>query len=232
MPSLFEQNNLTETGILEQDELGEFAEQIEEEFFKGTLKYPAYYPQDIRNILQYYAIQGELPPYIELKDREKYDIDKIAHEIIDKDLGEKFQKTMIDENWENDEISWQAFFGFDKRGFVREINSAKARISYPELHQRKNIKPKEEKELRRYEKLSLSELREQDPIYEKWLRDEVFKKFTDKDGFYFSAESGYKSKNTLDFQIDHIESMHNGGLTVLENLRLLTRSENARKGSA
>jgi superfamily II DNA or RNA helicase/stress response protein SCP2 len=232
LPSLFEQNNLTETGILEQDEIEELAEQIEEEFFKGTLKYPAYYPQDIKNILQYYAIQGELPPYIELKDREKYDIDKIASEIIDKDLGEKSQKVMIDENWENDEISWQAFFGFDKRGFVREINSAKARISYPELHQRKNIKPTEEKELRSYEKLTLNELREQDPIYEKWLRDEVFRKFTDKDGFYFSAESGYKSKNKLDFQIDHIESMHNGGLTVLENLRLLTRSENARKGSS
>ena len=231
LPILFEQNNLTETGILEQDELEELAEQIEEEFFKGTLKYPAYYLQDIKNILQYYAVQGELPPYIELKDREKYDIDKIAHEIIDRDLGEKSQKVMIDEKWENDEIAWKAFFGIDeKRRFLSEISLAKARISYPELHQRKNIKPTEEKELRSYEKLTLYELREQDPIYEKWLRDEVFKKFTDKDGFYFSAESGYKSINKLDFQIDHIESMHNGGLTVLENLRLLTRSENARKG--
>ena len=61
--------------------------------------------------------------------------------------------------------------------------------------------------------------------------DEVFKKFTDKDGFYFSAESGYKSKNKLDFQVDHIKSIHNGGLTVFENLQLLTRSENAKKGN-
>lgn len=85
--------------------------------------------------------------------------------------------------------------------------------------------------MRSYEKLKLHELREQDPIYEKWLRDEVFKKFTDKDGFYFSAESGYKSKNKLDFQVDHIKSIHNGGLTVFENLQLLTRSENAKKGN-
>jgi len=125
---------------------------------------------------------------------------------------------MKDEYWENNEISWQEFFGFDKRGFVREINSAKARINYPELHQQKTIKPIEDKELRSYEKLTLNELRKQDPIYEKLLRDEVFRKFTDKDGFYFSAESGYKSKTKFDFQIDHIESMHNGGLTVLENL--------------
>lgn len=231
LPSFFEQNNLTERDILEEDELEDFAEQIEEEFFKGTLKYPAYHFQDIKDILQYYTIQDELPPYIELKDREKYDIDKIASEIIEKDLGEKSQTEMINQTWENNEISWQTFFNFDKRGFLRELNLAKSRISHPELFQRKSIKPTEEKELRSYEKLRLHELREQDPTYEKWLRDQVFKKFTDENGFYFSAESGYKSKNKLDFQVDHIKSMHNGGLTELDNLQLLTRSENAKKGN-
>ena len=231
LPSFFEQNNLTERDILDEDELEEFAEQIEEEFFKGTLKYPAYHLQDIKDILQYYTIQDEVPVFIELKDREKYDIDKIASEIIEKDLGEKSQTELINTIWDSNELEWQTFFNFDKRGFLREINLAKSRINHPELFQRKGIKPTEEKELRSYEKLKLHELREQDPIYEKWLRDEVFKKFTDKDGFYFSAESGYKSKNKLDFQVDHIKSMHNGGLTILENLQLLTRSENAKKGN-
>lgn len=231
LPSFFEQNNLTERDVLDEDELEEFAEQIEEEFFKGTLKYPAYHLQDIKDILQYYTIQDEVPVFIELKDREKYDIDKIASEIIEKDLGEKSQTELINTIWDSNELEWQTFFNFDKRGFLREINLAKSRINHPELFQRKGIKPIEEKELRSYEKLKLHELREQDPTYEKWLRDEVFKKFTDKDGFYFSAESGYKSKNKLDFQVDHIKSMHNGGLTILENLQLLTRSENAKKGN-
>lgn len=231
LPSFFEHNNLTERDVLDEDELEEFAEQIEEEFFNGTLKYPAYHLQDIKDILQYYTIQDEVPVFIELKDREKYDIDKIASEIIDKDLGEKSQTELINTIWDSNELEWQTFFNFDKRGFLREINLAKSRINHPDLFQRKGIKPTEEKELRSYEKLKLHELREQDPIYEKWLRDEVFKKFTDKDGFYFSAESGYKSKSKLDFQVDHIESMHNGGLTILENLQLLTRSENAKKGN-
>jgi len=230
LPSFFEQNNLTERDVLDEDELEDFAEQIEEEFFKGTLKYPAYHLQDIKDILQYYTIQDEVPVFIELKDREKYDIDKIASEIIEKDLGEKSQTELINTIWDSNKLEWQTFFNFDKRGFLREINLAKSRINHPELFQRKGIKPTEEKELRSYEKLKLHELREQDPIYEKWLRDEIFKKFTDKDGFYFSAESGYKSKNKLDFQVDHIKSMHNGGLTVFENLQLLTRSENAKKG--
>ena len=231
LPSFFEQNNLTEKDILEEDELEEFAEQIEEEFFKGTVKYPAYHLQDIKDVLQYYTVQDEVPPYIELKDREKYDIDKIATEIIEKDLGEKSQVELINQTWESNEIAWQTFFNFDKRGFLREISLAKTRISHPDLFQRKQIKPTEEKELRSYENLTLQQLREKDPTYEKWLRDEVFRKFTDADGNYFSAESGYKSKNKLDFQVDHIKSMHNGGLTIAENLQLLTRSENAKKGN-
>lgn len=231
LPSFFEHNNIMERDILDEDELEDFAEQIEEEFFKGTTKYPAYHLQDIKDILQYIAIQDTVPVFIELKDREKYDIDKIASEIIENDLGEKAQKELINRTWDNNEIEWQTFFNYDKRGFLREIDLAKLRIDRPELFQRKNIVPTEEKELRSYEKLKLHELREQNPIYEKWLRDEVFKKFTDKDGFYYSAESGYRSKNKLDFQVDHIKSMHNGGLTILENLQILTRSENAKKGN-
>lgn len=231
LPSFFEQNKLTERDILDEDELEDYAEQIEDEFFTGTLKYPAYHLQDIKDILQFYTIQDEVPVFIELKDREKYDIDKIADEIISKDLGEKSQTELINKTWDNNEIEWQTFFNFDKRGFLREINLAKTRLNHPELFQRKSVVPTEEKELRSYEKLTLQQLREQDPTYERFLRDEVFKKHIDKDGFYVSAESGFKSKNKLDFQIDHIKPMHNGGLTVLENLQLLTRSENAKKGN-
>lgn len=231
LPGFFEQNNLSERDVLEEDELEEFAKKIEEELFQGTLKYPAYYLQDIKNILQYYTIQGEVPAFIKMEDREKFDIDKIASDIIEKDLGAKSQAKLINTIWDSNELEWQTFFNFDKREFVRELDLAKSRINYPDIYQRKDIKPTEEKELRSYEKLNLYELRKHDAEYEKWLRDEVFKKFTDKDGFFFSAESGYKSKNKLDFQVDHIKSMHNGGLTILENLQLLTRSENARKGN-
>lgn len=231
LPSFFEQHKLTERDNLEDDELEEYAEIIEEEFFKGTVKYPAYHLQDLKNIIQYYTVKDELPPYIELKDRDKYDIDKIANEIREKDLGEKSQTELINQIWEDNEIAWQTFFNFDKRNFLREIQLAKTRLSHPELFVRHDIKPREEKELRSYEKLSLSQLREQEPVYEKNLRDKVFAKFTDENGFYYCAVSGHKSKNKLDFQIDHIKPMHNGGLTVFNNLQLLTRSENAKKGN-
>lgn len=54
-------------------------------------------------------------------------------------------------------------------------------------------------------------------------------KYTDEEGYYFSASGNYRSKNKLDFQIDHIKPMALGGETVLDNLQLLTKRENAIK---
>jgi len=231
LPTLFANYKLDKRDFLTDTELERYASIVENEFFDGCLKYPAYHIQDIKDILQYYTIQDQVPPFIELKDREKYNIDEIAKEIIEKDLGERAQADMINHTWENNEIAWQTFFNFDKKNFLREINLSKTKYLHPELYARKSVIPKDDKELRELEKLSLYEIREANPEYGKWLSDGVFKKFTDKEGFYFSAESGYKSKNKLDFQIDHIKPMHNGGLTVIENLQLLTRSENAKKGN-
>ncbi len=73
----------------------------------------------------------------------------------------------------------------------------------------------------------MHEIREHNPEYWKWLSDKVYAQHTDKDRNYVSATKKYKSKNKLDFQIDHIVSRHKGGLTRLDNLQLLTRKENA-----
>lgn len=82
---------------------------------------------------------------------------------------------------------------------------------------------------RELEKLSMSELREMYPIYWKKLRDTVFEKNKDENGFYECAISGEKSKNKLNFQIDHIIPISKGGLTIPDNLQILTRKENAMK---
>ena len=59
----------------------------------------------------------------------------------------------------------------------------------------------------------------------------VFEKCKDSEGNYSCALSDYKSRNKLAFQIDHIKPLSIGGLTTLDNLQLLTRKENALKGS-
>jgi hypothetical protein len=87
------------------------------------------------------------------------------------------------------------------------------------------------KELREYDKLSMFELREKDTEYWRKLRDEVFEKYKDKNGFYTCAISGEKSRSKILFQIDHIKPISKGGLTILNNLQILTRSVNKLKGN-
>ncbi len=231
LPYFIKENHLIEREYLSQKELDVYAQMIEDEFFIGVEKYPAYNVSDIKNLLQYYMVQGTIPQYIELKNRDKYDIDSIAKQIYDEDLGVKKRAELEEKKWNDSEVEWQTFFNYDKRIFLQEIDNSLRRLSNPELYEKKTELPTEEKEIREFEKLPLYEIRKINPAYEKWLRDQVFEKAKDENGFYVSAESGYKSKNRLIFQIDHIIPMSKGGLTVLDNLQLLTRGENAIKGA-
>ena len=227
LPAIFGKYKLGKKEYLTENELDSTVNFVENEYFSGCLNFLAYRKEDIKDVLKYYASTELLPIFTEFKEREKYDIDKIAKEIYDADLRRQEREDRLTEIWNEGEHKWQTFFNFDERNFRREIWLAEERIARPP---QKTKIPTDEKELRELEKLSLYDLRQVNPVYERWLRNEVFKKFTDKKGYYFSAESGYKSKNKLFFQIDHIKPMHNGGLTVLENLQLLTRAENAVKG--
>ena len=76
------------------------------------------------------------------------------------------------------------------------------RIKKPHLFERHNIMPTDTKELRELETFSMDYLKENFSEYHKKLRDEVFAKFTDEEGFYFSAESNFRSKNGLSFGLN------------------------------
>ncbi|OGV18216.1 MAG: hypothetical protein A2X47_00310 [Lentisphaerae bacterium GWF2_38_69] len=68
--------------------------------------------------------------------------------------------------------------------------------------------------------------------YQSQMRNAVFDKARDKNGYYVSAISGKKSKNKADFDIDHIQPYSRGkNNTILKNLRLVLRGENKRKGN-
>lgn len=229
LPFYFKKHKLVERDGLTDAELNTHAQHIDDEFFFGCVKYPGYNIQDIKDILQYYAQNETEPKYVELKDRDKYDLAKVSHEILSKNLGRKEEEEFKNELWESNVIEWKAFFGYDKKYFLNEIDLAIRKLTNPELYQRTQIIPQDELELRALELMSMQEIREINPEYWRWLSDSIFKKYTDQDGFYVSATKDYKSKNKLDFQIDHIVSRHKGGLTKLDNLQLLTRRENALK---
>jgi len=232
LAEFFAANKLKDKDSLTEEELKKLSEKAEAEFFHGCLKYFAYDIKDIKNALQFFANTETAPPFIEFKEREEFDLTKIADEIQAKDLRVSEKKIYIDELWEKGVNQWQAFFGFShKQFFSSEIDLALRRLAEPELFARPSLLPTDKKELLELTQLSIPELRERFPEYHKKLKDEVFAKFKDEDGFYFSAKGNYRSKSTFNFHIDHIKSMKNGGLTVIENLQLLTKTENLRKGS-
>lgn len=230
LPDFFKKHKLTNRDNLTETELTTLTQEIDSDFFFGCVKYPGYNEQDIKDILQYFAQNDIEPRYIELKDREKYDLTKVSNEILTKNFGRKDEEEFKNNLWESNVIEWKAFFGYDKKYFLNEIDLAIRKLINPDLYKRSTIVPTDTKELRELEKMSMQEIREINPVYWKWLSDTVYKNHTDQEGFYVSTSKDYKSKNKLDFQIDHIVSRHNGGLTKLDNLQLLTRKENATKG--
>ncbi len=232
LPQFFEKYKLTDRENLTENELDDLAEKIDDEFFYGSLKYPAYYVQDIKDILQFYAQTDVEPKYIELKERSKYDLTKVAQTIIDENKGRREEEEYKSSLWDSNITEWKAFFGYDKRYFLNEIDLAVRRLSNPDLFKKSIVIAKDTKESRALNRLPMSELREVAPEYWKQLSDAVYNKHRDEEGNFVSATGKYKSKNKLDFQIDHIVSMHNGGLTELDNLQLLTRSENGLKSTS
>ena len=80
------------------------------------------------------------------------------------------------------------------------------------------------------ENLSLREIGKINPELEKNLRDEVFAKARDAEENYHCAECGMTDKSRIWFQVDHIIPMNAGGKTTLDNLQILCRKCNGRKG--
>ena len=68
------------------------------------------------------------------------------------------------------------------------------------------------------------------PDYEKELREKTFQRALTANGMYICACCGKKYSNRLQLQVDHIIPLNRGGKTTLDNLQILCRSCNGRKG--
>jgi superfamily II DNA or RNA helicase len=185
---------------------------------------------EIRTLLGHIAKQGEGPRLMRFDQRDKYDVDKIAKDICEQELGPRKILDYLRNLWDADQLGWSTLFGkdFDRfRTTVQELVNRMALADRPsEVSAPRSILAKKS-----VEDCSLSELYEKHP--EKWkeLHDAVYDAAYDRKlGQYRCAATGWRSTDRHDFQIDHIKPWSAGGKTVLENLRLLRRRENAKKG--
>ncbi len=220
---------------MDPEELGEtedVAGHVDSLLFGKKERLLGYHKQDIYDIVSYYRQTGILPQWIRLEERAEYDVSCLAQAIIDNRYTRWEEDAYIEGEWNQASEKWKAFFGYDNiNAFQASIDKECRRLMHPERFQAPKTQPITKNEEIRIQDLPLGEIHSRYPEIGEKLRNAVFEKYQDANGYYYSAESGYRSKRKLDFQIDHIKPMAHGGLTVLENLQLLTRQENAVKGA-
>lgn len=208
------------------------ARHIDEDLFGERDKRLGYNVRDIYDILKFYNQTRTLPQWVSLEERKEYDPSILAQNILNQNYTRREEDEYIQSEWERADGKWIAFFGYQNiNAFTAAIDSETRRLMHPDRYKKPEAEPVTEFEKFQMKNLSLNEIREENPVLYEKIREYVYKKFQDDDGFYFSAQSNHRSKNRLDFEIDHIKPMARGGLTELDNLQLLTLQENRTKGA-
>lgn len=210
-------------------DLDEAAIHVDETLFGEKDRLLGYRMQDVKDILTYYLQTGAKPQWIALEERKEYDVAQLAKHIVEQDMRRSETNQFIEDEWNRAGGKWTAFFGYkNKDAFYRAVEIECSHIERPLPPP--TVKPLTQKEEIQIQDLPLEEIRRRYPEIGERLRNAVFARYQDADGYFFSAGSDYRSKNKLDFQIDHTKPMSQGGKTTLDNLQLLTRQENGAKG--
>ncbi len=227
LPYLFEDHNITEE-VIPEEKLRELIEICREGYFDDNM-IPAYNPKDIEYLLKFYAQKETEPLFITFDeiDRKKLDLSVIAKEIYDKDMRRSEEAKYIKGLWEENGSIFPIYYSniyFFKKMIQVELDKLSGDI--PTIP----LKPETAAEKRKIEELPLQKIIDKYPAYGIGLRDTIFERSKDKDGFYVCANCGFKSKTHEFLQIDHIKPLSKGGLTTADNLQVLCRRCNAQKG--
>lgn len=226
LPAIFEDFGIDDETI-DAAVLEELLEQCEANYFDLDM-IPPYNPQDIRYLLKFYAQKESAPLFIPLEeiDRQRLDLSIIAQEIKDKDMRRSEQTEYINALWEDEKSLLRVYFGY-KYFFKRqlEIEIDKQYGEYPVVAEDNRTG-----EVLDLESFTLYKIRELAPEHYKVLRDSVFKAAETRKGTFRCQICAKESPHKGLFQIDHIIPMSKGGKSRLDNLQLLCRPCNLRKG--
>lgn len=226
LPTLFQGLN-TDDEYLSDDVLGKLEAECKKHFFHRDMV-PPYDPRDVRHILKYYAQKESEPKFytFDQVDRSKLDVPAIAKYIWDEDLGQKKKKEYLDQLWEGvDDNLLQLFFG-KKIYFLNIVHTELMKLTDPDIYASMSNVTFDQRTL---ENLPLDKIKEVDPDLEQDLRKGAFAKAKVPTG-YVCAHCGNVFSDRRYLNVDHIIPMNQGGLSVPENLQILCRSCNAKKG--
>lgn len=222
---IFRKFNVYKDG-LDEAKLDSIYNYIVNEIFEGYDLDLGFNEEDIKDIITYYELTGEKLEFIEFEGREEFNIAKLVDEILEKRLNRFEEADYIKSKWDDKSLGWSIYFNDDFLLFNSEIDREMRNRFSKGNHEKPKVKP----DPIDYTKLSLYQIKKINPSLWREISDEVYDNYKNEDGYYVSASGMYSSKNKRYFQIDHIVPISKGGLTVPENLQLLTRWENAIKG--
>jgi ATP-dependent helicase IRC3 len=235
---VFQSIYLQDREILTKAELEYLLETAKEMYFPDYHTLLGYRDEDVKNILRFYAQKQIKPEFLAFSERRKCDLSVVAKYIYDNSLGGKAKTDYTNSLWNDEKSFWQVLFSYKKWYFLKQLAIEILKIEDPvidddEVRPIPNVIP----DTIPIEKLSLHQIKERDIVKYRKIKNAVFAKHTNAKGFITCAVSGVRSQMRRDFQIDHIKTMSQGGLTTIENLQVLTikahiektRRENTRR---
>ncbi|MGH4140872.1 tetratricopeptide repeat protein [Clostridium sp.] len=229
---IFKEKNLSEKEFLDDYELDYLCTFVKKEYFEGYYNPINYKNEDIKDVLRYYALNETKPIFLDFDDRNNFDLSETAKYIWNNDLSIKKQKEYLDLLWQDEQSFLKVFFGHNKKFFLNQIDIELHKVSNPEEYKNViDVKPKNIPENIDITKLAIYEIKEKDINYWRSLVNAVYNNAKDSEGYYHCAISDFKSKNKVNFQIDHIHPMSRGGLSIPSNLQLLAIWINIDKGN-
>ena len=198
-------------------------------FDNGPEKYIGVTSDSIAAIISSYITSGEVPKTMKIQGRVSlFDIARAIYEDNPK-LSEKDLSQKIREEWDkNAQIS--TWYDYD-------FYQGMTKVYWNRLNKKPELKTKGAVPQTQKERMILFDIKKYYPAYYKELRDYVISNVKrDDEGYYYSdiqipGKPRFRSKHLYHFEIDHIEPYADGGLSVKENLRLISVKENRERVS-
>ncbi len=227
LPNLMEHYGI-EGETIPEETLDDMTEHCFQSYFDENM-IPSCNRNDIEHLLKFYAQKAVAPLFVTIDEmeRKKLDVSEIAKKIYDEDMRRSEKNAYIQSLWTEEGSLLPVYYTnpyFFKKLIDLELDKLDGDIEIAAAE------PQTEAELRNLEQFPLQKIIELYPKIGLKLKEDAFAAARNDDGSYVCAGCGEVFPTRLFLQVDHIVPMAKGGLSVPENLQVLCRTCNQRKG--
>ena len=227
LPNLMEHYGI-EGETIPEETLDDMTEHCFQSYFDENM-IPSCNRNDIEHLLKFYAQKAVAPLFVTIDEmeRKKLDVSEIAKKIYDEDMRRSEKNAYIQSLWAEEGSLLPVYYTnpyFFKKLIDLELDKLDGDIEIAAAE------PQTEAELRNLEQFPLQKIIELYPKIGLQLKEDAFAAARNDDGSYVCAGCGEVFPTRLFLQVDHIVPMAKGGLSVPNNLQVLCRTCNQRKG--